>query len=286
MALKDLLVYVDQSESSEVRLRLGADLASRHGCRLTALYVEEPSHAQHMLMRAGESGLASFEQMDRARREARTAIGTRGREQHAALEQLGRERGIAVEWRSVVGQASTVVPQHARYCDLCILGQESVVDLNSVDYSFAERMLFTTGRPVLFVPAGGSFTTLGRRILVAWNSSRPAARALNDALPLIERAEHTTVVTINAKTLPVPKSAPPLDEVLAHLQRHGAPAEVLRIENRHQPVAALIQEQALLADADLIVAGAFGHPQLWEKILGGVTRDLLAGMSMPVFMSH
>jgi hypothetical protein len=172
MALKDLLVCVDQTENSVVRLRLAVDLAIRNDSRLTAIFVRELNRAE-----------ASME-----------AVAERSR---STLEALTRGHNLVAEMQCVDGVASVVVPQHARYADLCILGQDRPEGPSSVDYTFAEQLLFVTGRPVLFVPPVGSLETLGRHIVVAWNSSRPAARSVNDALPLIEQAERTTVLMFN-----------------------------------------------------------------------------------------
>jgi len=140
---------------------------------------------------------------------------------------------------------------------------------------------------MLFVPAVETLETLGRRILLAWNSSRPAARSLNDALPLIERAERTTVLMINPSGFIDGRGAPPGEHMVEHLRRHGAVADAARIEDvPHGGIADRLQAEAHALGADLIVAGAFGHPRLWEKMLGGVTYDLLTGMSLPIFMSH
>jgi hypothetical protein len=101
------------------------------------------------------------------------------------LEIFEHERGLKTEWHCLDGLASVVVPQHARYADLSILGHGAPADSDSVEYTFSEQVLFVTGRPVLYIPVSGFFETLGRNIVVAWNSSRAAARAVNDALPLI-----------------------------------------------------------------------------------------------------
>lgn len=144
-----------------------------------------------------------------------------------------------------------------------------------------------TGRPVLFVPVAGHFETLGRRILVAWNSSRPSARGLHDALPLIERAEHTTVLTVNPEEIVTRHGAPPPKQMPEHLRRHSASVDGIEISDiPADEVAHALLAEARKVGADLIVAGAFGHPRLWEKVLGGVTRDLLAQMSVPTFMAH
>lgn len=287
MALTDLLVYVDQTEGSLARLRLAADLAVRHSSHLAALYVRERTPAQLDASKTAELGLASAEAVDSLDRRIEASIDGAADRLRSALEVLARERGLKTEWRCVDGLASVVVPQHARYADLCILGQSTLTDNDPVEYSFAEHMLFVTGRPGLIIPAVGSFETLGRHIVVAWNSSRAATRALNDALPLIERAERTTVLMLDPAEFIDRHGALPGERIVEHLKRHGASVDAVRIENVPRgSIANALQDEARALGADLLVAGAFGHPKLWEKLLGGVTRDLLDRMSLPLLMSH
>ena len=287
MALRDLLVYVDQTESARIRLRLAADLARRHSSRLTALYVREWSPAQWDERKTAELGLASAKELDHLDQRTEASIDEAAARLRWALEALKREHGLDAKWQSLDGQASVVVPQHARYADLCILGQNTSADPDSVGYTFSEQLLFVTGRPVLFVPAFGSFETLGRHIVVAWNSSRASARAVSDALPLIERAEQTTVITINPADFIERHGAPPAEQMVEHLRRHSASVEGIELKNVSAgSIANALQAEARNVGADLVVAGAFGHPRLWEKLLGGVTRDLLAQMSLPTLMSH
>lgn len=287
MALKDLLVYVNQSEDSVLRLRLAADLAVRHGSHLTALYVREWSREQLDRRKSAELGLVSAAALRTLDRGIEGSIDAATERLQASLAAFARERGLGVELRAVDGVAAIVVPQYARYADLCILGHDEPDGSASINYTFSEQLLFVTGRPVLFVPAGGSFATLGRRIAVAWNSSRPAARSLNDALALIERAEHTTILMINPSGVIDERNAPSGEQMVEHLRRHGAAADAIRIENvAHEDIADRLMAEAHALGADVLVAGAFGHPRLWEKMLGGVTHDLIARMSLPVFMSH
>ena len=205
----------------------------------------------------------------------------------AILDERARTNGLRGELLGVDGPAATVVPQYARYADLCILGREVPDGPASVNYSFSEQLLFVTGRPVLFVPGHRAFGSLGQHIAVAWNSSRPAARSINDALPLIERAEKTTVIMINPSGFIDAHEGPPSEQMIDHLRRHGAAVEAVRVEDvPHSDIAGCLQREAQIQGADLLVAGAFGHPRLWEKMLGGVTHELLANMDLPVFMSH
>ena len=287
MALKDLLVCVNSTEDSLTRLLLAADLASRHGSRLTALHAREWSEAQRHERSVAEMGLVTAKQMDRLNRRVEASIDEAMEPVRAALDALGSQYGLSTEWRSVAGSPSVVAPQHARCADLCIVGHGSGIDANPDQYSISETLLFSTGRPVLFTPSARPFKTLGRRIVVAWNSSRPAARSLNDALPLIERAEQTTVITVDSADFTGKHAALPAEHIVEHLRRHGASIDLIQLES--VPAWAIgdqLQNSAVELDADLLVTGAFGHPRLWEKILGGVTRDLLDRMSLPIFMSH
>lgn len=287
MAFKDLLVYVDQSERALARLRLAADLANRHASRLTALFVRELSETQQELRRAAELGLVSAQDLERLDQSALASFDAAADRLRTAVEALAQQYGFPFEWRSMDGLASMVVPQQARCADLCVVGRTEMANGASIGYTFSEQLLFLTGRPVLFIPAAGSFTTLGRHVAVAWNSSRPAARALNDALPLIERAERTTVLTVNPADFIDRHSAPPLDRIVEHLGRHTNVVDAVTLSNIPAgSIADALQAEAGALGADVIVAGAFGHPKLWEKLLGGVTRSLLDRMSLPVLMSY
>ncbi len=287
MALKDLLVYVDQTPSAIVRLRLAVDLAGRLGSRLAALFVKEWNQGQLHERKAAELGLASALQVQNLDRRVGASIERAAEQLRATLEQLGAERGLAVEWRCVEGSPALVVPQQARSADLCILGHDSSADSDSVDYSFSEEVLFVTGRPVLFVPTSGAFTTLGRHVAVAWNSSRAAARTLDDAMPLIESCERTTVLAVNPADHPGRHGVPSPDHIVEQLGRHGASVDVVKIENvAGQSIADVLQARARDIGADLVVAGAFGQTRLRERLLGGVTRDLLERMIVPLLLSH
>jgi len=286
MALKDILVYLDQTEPATVRLRLAVDLACRHGSFLTALFVRERDQAQLDGRRIAELGCASAGQVERLDRRTETSWNAAAVLLKSDLQRLAGQCGIPVEWRDVEGRLAVVGPQHARYTDLVILGHEVQPGHASIDHSFDEQMLFTGGRPVLFIPPGWTSTIIGRRIAVAWNSSRASARALHDALPLIEQAERTIVLTLNPADFIDRHGALPAEQLLEHLKRHGAAVELSRLEGvRGDAIAATLQTKALEAGADLLVTGAFGQARLWERIFGGVTMGLLADMQMPILMS-
>jgi nucleotide-binding universal stress UspA family protein len=287
MALKDLLVCLDQTGAAVTRLRLAADLARRHGSRLTALFVRELSQDQSEMRKNAELGLASGNDFDRVTQLIQRLIDDTTERLRAMIEDLSRQHGLEIEWRDLDGTASGVAPEEARYADLCILGPGNPQDGASVGYGFTERLLFETGRPLVFVPEFGAFESLGRHIVIGWNASRPAARAVSDALPLIERAERTTVVTIDSADFADHDGGPAADRLVRHLKHHNQAIDAVRITNVPAgAIAATLQDRARELGADLVVTGAYGHPKLWERLVGGVTRDLFDRTTLPMLMSH
>ncbi|HTX25016.1 MAG TPA: universal stress protein [Steroidobacteraceae bacterium] len=287
MALKDLLVYLDETPGSLGRLSLAADLARRHRSRLTALYVREWTPAQLAQRRTAELAgrpMSDVRQLDQT---VEASIDSCEGRLRTELQRLADDHGLDVEWRSVAGDPLDVLPQHARHADLSILDVNTPATSTAAGYRFSEEMLFVAGRPVLFVPAVTNLRTLGRHIAIAWNSSRAAARSLHDALPLIEQADEITVLTVNGADFIDRHGALPLPELIAHLGRHGVAAK--SIEANGVPAGQIgeeLQTRARALGADLLVAGAYGHSRLREILMGGVTRDLLSRMTLPIMMSY
>jgi nucleotide-binding universal stress UspA family protein len=205
-----------------------------------------------------------------------------------------RDACHAADFRSfeaIIDEANKTasLARHARCSDLTILTQADPSAPNhAVSKDLVESVVLHSARPTLLLPYAGHFERVGTRVMVAWNDSREAARALSDALPLLQRATQVEVATwVDAgdtedKTLRLQ---------LATLQRwlmwHGVSAEI-RIETLGSDVGiadAMLSHAADL-NADLIVMGAYGHARWTERVLGGATRGLLESMTMPVLMSH
>jgi nucleotide-binding universal stress UspA family protein len=285
MALKDILVHLDASPRGAVRLALAAGLATRHGAHLTALYgIELPSPA---LFYGDPSGFADVrlieEMMEKMRETARAAA----RPVEASFTERLRRDGIEGEWRLVEDGLAETVALHARYADLAIIGQHDPDDTSSTsDTQIAANTLLSSGRPVLVVPYIGSVASLGQTVLIGWKSSREAARALNDALPLLQQARSVTVLAVNPEEGIGGDGDVPAADIALHLARHGVKATAA-----HTTAKEIDEGNALLnyADdigADLIVAGGYGHSRAREFFFGGATRTLLTTMTVPVLMSH
>lgn len=149
-----------------------------------------------------------------------------------------------------------------------------------------DRLLRTSGVPILIVPDTKVVAGVGDRVLVAWNASREARRAITDAMPFIAMAKAVTILVIDAdKGIHYYGEEPGADLAL-HLARHGAHVEVTQVSSDGVPIAEVILAHAAKHGADLIVAGARSHSRPTEIIFGGVTRSLLAQLTIPLLMSH
>lgn len=247
-------------------------------------------HRPQRRLRSAELGLASGERTDALNRVIRIELDEDADALREMLEQFQQNHAIETVWRSVEGHAYKVVPQYARYADLTVVGQDPAGHVDLPDgYSFAETMLFSTGRPLLILrasePPYADSYTLGRHISVAWNGNRASARALSGALPLIERAERTSVLLVKPWRFAHPDRLPP-ESVLGHIGRHTDNASCRPLQTADASIGDALQTAALNARADLLVAGAHGRARLWEKMLGSATHDLLTRTRVPVQFSY
>jgi len=149
-----------------------------------------------------------------------------------------------------------------------------------------ERLLVGVGRPILVVPYAGAFKTVGERVLVAWNASREATRAVNDALPILQQASQVTVLAINPRGGVSGDGDVPGADLALHLSRHGVNAEASWVPAHDIEVGAMLLSWACDCQADLIVMGGYGHSRIREIVLGGATREILKTMTLPTLMSH
>ena len=284
MSLKDILVHVDASRGHEARLRLAAALARRHQAHLTGLFILEPMAVGSLGALGGADGAEAetFQIMQDKYRAARLELGTH---LAAAFRSEADRAGIAAEWRAVEGEAAATMTLQTRYADLAVLGQADP-DQPGASAAVPEAVLLGAGRPVLVVPYIGAGDTIGRRVLVAWNATREAARAVNDALPLLVDADRVTVLSINPTRGIAGASDHAAGDLAHHLARHGVKAEAEYTVAEDISVGDVILSRAADFGSDLIVMGGYGHSRAREFVLGGATRSLFQHMTVPVLLSH
>jgi nucleotide-binding universal stress UspA family protein len=284
MSLKDILVHVDATRGHEARLRLAVALARRHGAHLTGLFILEPMSATGLgaLGGADVAQAETFQILRDRYHAARLELGARLAE---AFRGEADRAGIVAEWQAVEGEAAATATLQARYADLAVLGQADP-DQPGASAAVPEAVLLGAGRPALIVPYIGAGDAIGRRVLVAWNATREAARAVNDALPLLADAEMVTVLSINPARGIAGEGDVAAADMARHLARHGVKAEAAYAVAEDITVGDVILSRAADLGSDLIVMGGYGHSRAREFVLGGATRSLLQHMTVPVLMSH
>lgn len=198
-----------------------------------------------------------------------------------AADDQGVEARTITE-RSFAYGLPEVVADHARLHDLVVAGVDRAGLLS--ERAMAEHLIFESGRPVVVVPATFQGPVRCERIMVAWDNSRVAARALGDAMPLLQRAQEVSLVTAGGER-PIDAS---LDEgeIVAELTRRGVAARYERVSSAGARVGEALGRHALEQGADLLVMGAFAHSRLRRFVLGGATLSVLDEPRLPVLLSH
>lgn len=279
MALKDMLVIVDDPAASATRIAVAADLARRHDAHLTGLcVVGGPFLPAHV---AAEMPISLLQAERRARLD-------RAEDARAAFDERMRAHGLEdrSEWRMVEGDPGTLAAIHGRYADLIVVGQTDPDRDGDLPGATPDDLLFSAGRPILVVPHSGQFVGVGARVVVAWNGGREAARAVGDALPFLERAERVILMAVNPEPGAAGLGDEPCADIARHLSHHGCRVEATHVITPELDPGAAILNTVTDESCDLVVMGAYGHSRLRELVLGGMTRYMLHHMTVPVLMSH
>uniref|UniRef100_UPI003F49975F universal stress protein n=1 Tax=Cupriavidus yeoncheonensis TaxID=1462994 RepID=UPI003F49975F len=279
MDFATILVHLDASRRMHQRLHIAIRLAKEFQAALVGMLATgQPDPGSIRYLVDGDRYLSSYTEWHRQVAEvARHAF------QGATDELLTPTEWHAPEWAT----ADNVVAQ-ARTADLLVLGQHDPADKDAyVQHHFVESVVLECGRPVLVIPYAGVFPEVGKRILVAWNGSREAARAIQDALPFLRRAETVEVVAWNPPNLSADLRLSPPRFAIEWLARHGVQAGLHDITAvSGDDTGQMLLSLAADCGADLIVMGAYGHGRMRELVLGGVTRTMLQSMTVPVLLSH
>jgi nucleotide-binding universal stress UspA family protein len=201
------------------------------------------------------------------------------------FETAARLAGVAFATRSLeatFGSAATLFARLARRFDIAVVGQARR-ETGPAEELLIEGALFDSGRPMIVVPYIQKRGLKLERVLACWDGGRTAARAIGDAMPFLERAGSVELVIVaeHGKNDEITGA-----NMAEHLSRHGVAVEVKRITKGDIDVRDAILSYAADRDADFIVMGGYGHSRLREFVLGGVTRGILATMTVPVLMSH
>ncbi len=278
---RDILVYLDGSPRSFVTLAFAARLARQSNACLIGLHVigfTLPTYDPSTYM-AGRPGAS--------------LAGEIAESEEIVIEQCEQrfraelhENGIEGEWHVHEGMVAACVAREARYVDLAIVTQ---VDPESPPLGtrrfVPQETLFSSGRPVLVLPRTGSIEKIGTRIVIGWNGAREAARAANDAMPFLEKAEQVTAVTVEPLNTYEDEGAL-IEDITPHLIRHGIKATSAKCTRGESGTSGALFDYAIKDKADLLVLGGYGHSRLRSLVLGGVSRSVLHDTKIPVLISH
>ena len=276
MSFASILVHVEVDAASAPRLLLAADLANQFDAALVGVCAEiyePPAASAAMGYVDGETVVAEVHaiQEDLKLAEARFA-------------DLAKTVRAGADWRAGVGLPSEAVIQESRAADLIVCGPRKADQWGFHEHVDAGEVLMGAGRPVLVTPPGLPRLDASS-IVVAWKEAREARRAVLDALPLLKRAKQVLIAEV-CEPHDDDDARARIADVAEFLARHGVKASTaVRHAGRGSASAALLQI-ADMQDAGLIVAGGYGHARVREWAFGGVTRDLLAGVSRAVLLSH
>jgi len=253
MAYRDILVYLDPTAESVQRLKFARDLAKAHEARLIGV----------------DAGTG--------------AIGAESAGATAQMfETTTAEAGLRAAF--IPAEKADEGAGFGHCVDLIVAPAPGGAARELVRRGLLDRALTDSGAPMLILPPGWDGGAVGQNVVIAWNGAREALRAVHDAMPFLETARRVTVFCFSSRPSDLRASA---ERLVDHLSSHGVAAHVSDWTNTGDLTAI----EALFAsldtqDADLIVAGAFGHSRLYEGLFGGVSMDLIRQQSLPVLMSH
>lgn len=279
MNIKTILVHLDHTSRCNARVDLAKRIAGTQGAHLIGLL---PSGLLEGMIPADAipTGMTDYiAESAQYLRQRADAIGEGFR------ARLGTAGGLSHEIREVDGTTIDALIAHGRSSDLIVVGQEDPASESDVPArGLVAQTMLDAGRPVLVVPYAGEFKDVGHDVLLAWDGSRAAAVAMREALPLLAHARRVTLASFRRSEADEGQALL-IPEMTRWLQRHGVSATA------EQDITEIDTSDALLSrvsdlGADLIVMGGYGHSRLRERVMGGVTREVLAHMTAPVLIAH
>jgi nucleotide-binding universal stress UspA family protein len=276
---KDLLVHIPSERLARPIVDGGISLAMTHNARLLAVSVGYETTASIAIPIGGGPAVAAVVEMEheRAQQRANTAL--------SVFETEARNASISYNVKAITGSlydAAAQVSALARLADLTIMLQPDA-ERDTFDNALPVEVLFQCGGPVLFIPRNQRRSLDFKRVGIAWDGSRLAARAIRDSTPFLRMAKEIAIVSVNE---PSKSENPSAAELAAHLARHGLTAGFERGSADSADIQQTILSIAADTDLNLIVMGAYGHSWLQERLLGGVTRGMLQSMTVPTLMTH
>lgn len=280
MSYQTLLVQLSHPGHAEQVLEVATGLAKQHGAFLKGIFVIPQIVIPSPVAAEAWTSLVDIE---------RERYIERSESFQELFKKACKAADIKSEWLSTEAMSSVadVVIKHSLCADVVIMAQADPDDNdNKTQAEAVERVLIESGRPLLVVPYAGHFKSIGKNALIAWTPAKETARAVFDALPLLQTAKSVKVMTVNAQNKSDQAVVTSAEQCVLSLKRHGVNAEAEHTTTGDFSVGNELLSRAADFGTDLLVMGGYGHSRFRETIFGGVTREILHHMTMPVLMSH
>lgn len=265
MTMKKILVHLDHTPRSRIRLEIAIVLASKHQAHLSGLYATD---SPYYSSRRAEADAAVFEA-------------------EKLFRELTSRAALSADWSCAVAADPVAsfcdrIVQQAYYADLTILGQGELQTINHlVPHDLPEKVALGAGRPVLIIPNTGEYQSIGERVVVAWSGGKVSSRALHDAVPFLRHARTVKVIWVN----PTDDFETDTGKLCAYLACHGIVAAAEKVRAEDLQVGDVLLNEACDLAADLVVLGIVPLIKRGNVVLGPVARHFLEHMTLPVLMA-
>ncbi|MCB1505590.1 MAG: universal stress protein [Hyphomicrobiaceae bacterium] len=279
MAIKDLLVAYDGNEASQHALEFALQMGNKYKATVTGMAVSRPEPFESHLRKWIPDNVK--ESMHTARLEATKSIEAKFREQVKGTGHTGE-----VQWLVEEGQPDLTLARSARFFDILIIGQFLTAfktEHRSVD---PQELLQRAGKPILIVPKHYKPRPFREEAAVAWDGSRHAARALTDAMQILETKKKLYILEAHAEKQSRDIGDLPGLDLQVHLKRHGVESEIVKFDSTTHGVGPALLQHCEEIDPDVLVMGAYGRAKFGAQFFGGVTRYVLQNHKVPVLLSH
>jgi len=270
----DILVHVRNAEGEPLAVRAALALSQRRAGYLYGLYVA-PLGA--VAFSTPETVVFQATEADHLYRDALA--------RRAWWQSVLTASAAQGEWLVAQGEPVEALCHAARWCDVIVAERPTLNPDAPLGWGTVSRTVFGAGVPVLVVPETAQIRTLGESVLIAWNHSREAMRAVRGALPLLSAATRIVVLDGTPQEDRLVMRHQPRLDLAAWLTRRGVNAEFVSFTPKGEAGAAILA-QARERRADLIVMGAWGHSRIAELVLGGATRTLFQTSDLPLLVAH
>ena len=279
MSIGDILVITDASEANDFRVETTLLLAKAFDAYVTGIYLTPyltPSESSSGFNKVID--YLSSEKLETAN-ETAEIIKTN-------FEKKASELEVPYDWYYSDSIDKQFIIDHARYADIVVLPQGYSALAEEHLHRIDDYLSIYIGRPTVVLPDIKKVFNVPKNIIIAWDESQEATRAVHDAMPFLEYAENVQIVSVSGTPKGEKTSIIYCDDLRNHLSHHGVSADVFIADELEDGIGKTILQSALEYNADLIVMGAYGETRLKEIVLDGVTRHLLNNSTLPLFLSH